>query len=1090
MKRVFNHPPMPEKATMWRSLAELENSPGFAEIIDREFPRGAGVYQDSGLSKRDFMKLMGASMALAGVGLSGCRRPEGYIVPFNKGVEWTVPGKFLYYATAMPIRQGAMPLVVSTVDGRPTKIEGNPLHPYSNGGTDGFTQASVLDLYDPHRSKTVKENGAEVSADVFENFLKKVAAANGQGLAFLVERKNSPTRDRLRAELEAKFPGLIWAEYEPLGDSETAKAVTAAFGSGLRLVPKFERADIVLALDSEFLSSSDKGVGFASGFFPRRNPDQKGAPMNRLYVVENHFSPTGGLADHRYRCKASDIGEFTRQLAERIAAKTGNPALSSLLGAAPKSDVRFDDAWITECANDLAAHPGRSIVTVGEQQPAWVQALVFGINEALGNHGATILGAQTGEKPSASITDLSTAIRAGAVKTLFILGGNPAYNAPADLGFSDILQAVPDTVRLGLFEDETSQLCRWQVPAAHYLESWGDVRSFDGTYTPVQPMILPLWNGLTELDVLAQLAGRAKPKGPELVLETFNQNFGGTADKWNTVLRTGFLADSAWAPAELSFNASQAAALSSGAKAAAPGLELVFLASSSVDDGRYANNSWLQETPDFETKVTWDNVALVSPATAKKLGIRVNNFTWTDKVADVLNGLTDDSEKGKNLKNEDTFDIVADMIEISDGKNAILAAALVAPGHADDSISLALGYGRTNVSALMEGVGFNAYPLRKSDSPRFCTGVSVKLTGDTYPLARTQEARSMHGRDMFREGTLERYEEDPKFARSIGMDSHIPENISLYTHPKLTSAEQWGMTVDLNTCIGCNACVVACQAENNVPVVGKEQVRLNRDMAWIRIDRYFAGEPEDPEMLAQAVMCQHCENAPCETVCPVNATVHSEDGLNLMAYNRCIGTRYCANNCPWKVRRFNYFDYNERPIDELYWGPLAKKGMADSLKMSKNPNVTVRMRGVMEKCTFCIQRIEEAKISRLVEAGPRNKNEVPVREFKSACQQACASDSLVFGDIANPNSRVARERNGNRGYVMLNYLNTAPRVTYLARIRNPNPKMPGADRVGKANGEPHHGHHGAHGDSHGDGGHGAGASGHGDNAHKAQEAHH
>ena len=488
-----------------------------------------------------------------------------------------------------------------------------------------------------------------------------------------------------------------------------------------------------------------------------------------------------------------------------------------------------------------------------------------------------------------------------------------------------------------------------------------------------------------------------------------------------------------------------------------------------MDDGRYASNSWLQETPDFETKVTWDNVALVSPATAKKLGIKANNFGPIYKVAE-------------KLGNDIDFDIVADLIEIKSAGSSVVAAAFVAPGHADDSISLALGYGRAGVSALLDGVGFNAYPLRSTEALRFLTGVEVKATGKTYPLAQTQEHRSMEGRDLFREGPLERYEQDPKFAQTMGMDGHIPPNISLYTHPPLTAQEQWGMTVDLNTCLGCNACVVACQAENNVPVVGKEQVRKNRDMAWIRIDRYFAGEPEDPEMLAQPVMCQHCENAPCETVCPVNATVHSEDGLNLMAYNRCIGTRYCSNNCPWKVRRFNYFDYNQRPLDHLYAGPLAKKGMADSLKMSKNPNVTVRMRGVMEKCTFCIQRIEEAKIARLVEAGARNKNEVPIHQFKMACQQACPSDSLVFGNINDSQSRVSRLRESDRAYVTLKYLNAAPRVSYLARIKNPNPKMPGANRVGKANGDAH-----GHGDaSRGD------ADGHGsaEPQESKEEAHH
>ncbi len=1075
MKRVPNHPPMPEKPTMWRSLAELEKTPGFDEVLMREFPRGAEVYQDSGLNKRDFMKLMGASMALAGVGgLAGCRRPEAYLVPFTKGSEWTIPGKFLYYSSAMPVREGAIPLVVSTVDGRPTKIEGNPLHPASNGSTDAFAQASILDLYDPHRSKQITKNGTASNFEEFSTFLTDLLAKKPEGVAFLVERKNSPTRDTLRMLLETTYPGLVWAEYEPLGNAEEQTAIQAAFGGGLRLVPKFERADVILAFDSDFLNASDRGVGYASGFFPRRNPDQKGAPMNRLYVVENHFTSTGGMSDHRLRCKSSDIGEAVRRVGARIAGSLSGGALASVVGACPKSDAALDDKWLEVCAEDLIANAGRSIVTVGSQQPAWVQALVFAVNEALGNHGTTILAGSTAERPAASISDLATAIKGGKVSNLFILGGNPVYNAPADLGFADLLKSVPTVVRLGLFEDETSKLSQWNVPAAHYLEAWGDVRTFDGTYSAVQPMILPLWDGVSELEILALLAGRTRPEGPELIRETFAGLIGTTvrpkdpgattlpdflssqgAMQWNDFLRTGFLPETAFQLVPPPFNPGGAISLiRSSAKPSAGGLEVVFLQSSSVDDGRYANNSWLLETPDFETKVTWDNVALVSPATATALGIKANNFDWIYKVAE-------------KIGNDIDFDIVANVIELAVSGAMIRAAALVAPGHADDSISIALGYGRTGVSALMQNVGFDAYPIRATDAMRFRTGVKASVTSDTYPLARTQEARSMYGRDLFREGTLERYANDPKFPQTMGMDGHIPPNISLYTNPTLTSKEQWGMTVDLNTCIGCNACLLACQAENNVPVVGKDQVRKNRDMAWIRIDRYFAGDPENPEMLAQAIMCQHCENAPCETVCPVNATVHSEDGLNLMAYNRCIGTRYCANNCPWKVRRFNYFDYNQRPIDKLYWGPLAEKGMADSLKLSKNPNVTVRMRGVMEKCTFCIQRIEEAKIGRLVEAGARNKNEVPVKEFKVACQQACPSDSLVFGNISDPEARVSRLRGSERGYTMFKYLNANPRVTYLARIKNPNPLMPGAELVGMANGAPH----GAQGEDHG-GGHG------------------
>jgi len=1052
MKRNFHHPAPEKTPRIWRSMRELENDPEFEKHLHMEFPRGAEVYQDSGLSKRDFIKLMGASIALAGVGLTGCRRPESYLVPFTKGVEYTIPGKFLYYATSMPTRFGAIPLIATTSDGRPTKLEGNPLHPYSNGGTDTFAQAETLNLYDPHRSKVVTEHGKVSSVEAFDAFMASVAKGDGSGVAILTEPSSSPTKSRLRAALQTKFPKLVWAEYDPLAPISTVAANDAAFGPSVCLVPQFSRADVILAIDSDFLNPIETGVGYAQGFAARRNPDQKGAQMNRLYAVENHFTVTGGMADHRLRCKVSETGEFTRQLAVALATATNNAALAEVANALPAAQSEIDPAWIKECAADLANNAGRSIVLTGPMTPAPVQILVNAINNALGNIGTTLLPVKTDSVPATSIEDLAALIGQGNVKTLFLLGVNPAFNAPANLGFKDLLSKVPDTVHLGLFEDETAKASRWHVPAAHFLESWGDSRTFDGTYTSVQPMILPLWNGVSEIEILHKLNGGDSPVGPALVRETFNGISPQANDEsWNAFLRDGFLPDSAFAKTQVSFNASTAAALAkTGATAKADALELVFLQSSSVDDGRYANNSWLLETPDFVTKVTWDNVLMVSPATAKKLGIKANNFGILGDVAE-------------KMGNEVNYDLVGDIVELSDGKTTIEAAALVAPGHADNSLSIALGYGRKGVSALMDGVGFDAYPLRSSNSMRVLDSVSIKVTDRDYPIAQTQEHRSMEGRDLVREGTLERYEKDHTFAQTMGMDSHIPPNISLYTHPELTAKDQWGMTVDLNTCTGCNACAVACQAENNVPVVGKDQVRKNRDMAWIRLDRYFAGDAEDPEMLSQAIMCQHCENAPCETVCPVNATVHSEDGLNLMAYNRCIGTRYCANNCPWKVRRFNYFDYNQRPIEELYWGPLAKKGMADSLKMSKNPNVTVRMRGVMEKCTFCIQRIEEAKISRLVEAGPTPASDTPIAPFKVACQQACPNDSIVFGNIADPNSQVSRMRKDSRGYVMFKYLNVSPRVTYLARIRNPNPKMPGADLVGMANGSGHHGDaHGAH----------------------------
>jgi molybdopterin-containing oxidoreductase family iron-sulfur binding subunit len=1039
MKRVLPHPEREAKPALWRSLDEFSGTPEFEAALEREFPQGAAEWHGGEMSRRNFLQLMGGSMALAGIGLTGCRRPEAYLVPFTQGVEWTIPGKFLYYATSQPRRNGAMPLVATTSDGRPTKLEGNPLHPISNGATDAFAQASVLDLYNPGRSRAITAEGKPADAAALAAKLDEIRAAAessaGEGLAFLAERVDSPTRDRLLAQLRQKYPNLLWAEYEPLGNSEYDAAVAACFGAGVGVVPDFSAADKVFAVDDDFLNASFSGLEQVRGFTARRRISAPGQPMNRLYVAETRYTPTGGMADHRLRIKPSEAGALLRALGQEIAALTGDGALGAVVEAFPEGQLSADPKWITECAKDLAASKGKSIVVVGKQQPAAVQALGFAINNALGAPGQTLRSMRVERPQSASVAELAAAMEAGRVKNLFILGGNPVYNAPADLRFGDLLGGVPVSVRLGIYEDETSAASKWHVPQAHYLESWGDARSADGTICAVQPMILPLWNGVNELEVLNRLAGNPEPIGPQLVRDTFAKvaNGGDLEAKWTEFLRQGFLTGTAWPEASPAFNSGAATALAAAYRPAPSGqLEIAFTPSGTIDDGRYANNGWLQETPDFATKVTWDNAALVSPATAASLGISTG-----------------------------------DMVELSTGGRQIKAAALVAPGHADNALSIALGYGRVNISHVTDNVGFDAYPLRTTQCMAFASNASLKRTASKHKFAETQTHENMEGRDLVREGTAARYAEDPMFAQTMGMDGHIPPNISLFTHPKLDSPEQWGMTVDLSTCTGCNACVVACQAENNVPIVGKDQVSRGRNMAWIRMDRYFAGDENDPEMLPQAIMCQHCENAPCETVCPVNATVHSEDGLNLMAYNRCIGTRYCANNCPWKVRRFNFFDYNQRPLDKLYFGPLAKKGMAESVQMSKNPNVTVRMRGVMEKCTYCIQRIEEAKITRSVQAGPSDKLKVPFPSVKSACQQACPSESIVFGNINDPQSRVAQLKKEPRNYQMLKYLNVSPRTTYLARVKNPNMDMPGADKVGWANGHPHHG-----------GGYDAGKSGH------------
>jgi len=1078
LKHIFQHPARDEQPTLWRTSGEHQNSAAFNEALGREFAAGVDRRDGeenvatNGMSRRNFLKLTGASAALAGIGLTACRRPEAYLVPFTRSAEWTIPGKFLYYATTMPTPLGGIPLIATTFEGRPTKMEGNPLHPISNGSTDAFAQASILDLYDPHRLKAIKHNGKEVKRAAFDAYLAQLRqtalSTQGEGLAFVVESAHSPTRNRLRDALMKEFPKMKWVEYESLSRQNYHQACDAAFGAGMRPVYHFKKADVLVALDSDFLNPVERGVGFATDFYARRNPDQQ---MNRLYAIENHYTLTGGVADHRLRVKASQIGAFTAMLGLQVAKKTNNSSLESLATAYlknhPTADVSKWNEWIKPLTDDLVKAQGKSLVLTGPGQSEAVQLLVFGVNQALGNLGTTMGVAALG-KTQTSLDDVVSALKAGSIKQLFLFQSNPVYTAPQGAELAKLIAAVPDSIHLSLNEDETSKACHWTVPAAHYLESWGDARSLDGTLCAIQPMVLPLWNGLTEIEILNALQGKPAPEGPALIRETFATFSKDNSDvAWNQYLHNGFLENSAASVLKPSWNTVAALAeitaerslskfaagdVLQGARSAeaeriliredssttatpqdtasvefskGSEFELVFLPSSSVYDGRYSGNAWLQETPDFVTKLTWDNALLMSPSDAKRLNL-----------AD------------------------GDMVSISDGNNKAEIALLVAPGHADGSMSAALGYGRKGLSHVIDDVGFNVYPLRRNEALDYAQGISLTpLRGKKYSFAQTQEHRNMEGRDLVREGTIERYQENPSFAASMGMDEHIPPNISLYNNPPYTSQEQWGMSIDLNTCIGCNACLLACQAENNVPVVGKDQVRRGRDMAWIRIDRWFASpesSEEEPEMLAQAILCQHCENAPCETVCPVNATVHSEEGLNLMAYNRCIGTRYCANNCPWKVRRFNFFDYNERPLDQLYYGPFAHKGMVDSLKMSKNPNVTVRMRGVMEKCTFCIQRIEEAKIGRLVKAGGSDSREVAVAPFKTACQQACPSESIVFGNIADPKSAVSRRKASARDYTMLKYLNTKPRVTYLARIKNPNPAMPNAKKVGAVNGTPHH----------------------------------
>jgi MoCo/4Fe-4S cofactor protein with predicted Tat translocation signal len=1122
MKRVFEHPP--EKLTgkrYWRSLDELSDTPEFRGWLEREFPSGAAQLNGDEWSRRGFLKLMGASMALAGFGLTSCRRPESHLVPFTKSVEWTIPGKALYYATAMPRRTGAIPLIAATVDGRPIKIEGNPLHPGSGGATDAFAQASLLDLYDPARSKRFVEKGEKEEKGkkdekpkkveyfeqrdraAFEKYLTelrtKIAADGGAGLAFLVEEVHSPTRERLRAELLKVYPKMRWCVYDPLLTEAQSFATQLSFGDNARLIPRYERADVVLALDCDFLDCGEGDLAGIRAFTSRRRVGTAKDTMNRLYAVENRFTLTGAMADHRLRCPASQIPAFTRALAGKIAVATKDQGLASTIATLtePVNAMPFDDAWLTECANDLMAKPGASLVVAGPHQPVVVQLMVYAINSALKNVGTTMIVREFVRAPKTnSILQLAGEINSGRIKQLFILGGDPVYNAPkgitidkdlkAPVDWPELQKKVPDVVRLGYFEDATSELSKWHVPAAHYLESWGDALTNDGAYVAIQPMILPLFGGMSELELMNAVLGNPKTEGPQLVQDTFRASAppGDFETAWTQLLRDGFATHVALKEKPPTFNSNNAGGVAHTLWSTAPNPtldapEIVLTRSYNVDDGRYINNGWLQELPDPITKLTWDNAALMSPEMAKHLGVNSG-----DLINVAVTETTKDAQ-GKNIRRE------------------LVIAALISPGHADNSISISLGYGRKKTGPVGEEAGFNGYLLRNSSNPHYIavdskTVESISVTTaptaaqpasptataapaespkvrartlGTYKLAVTQDHWSIEGRGLVREATIEKYREDPEFVKKIAGDEELPHKLpSIYSHPPLNSAQQWGMAVDLNVCTGCSACIIACQAENNIPIVGKLQVTHGRAMHWLRLDRYYASEkpfnqdrgeyPENPEMVHEPMMCQHCENAPCETVCPVNATVHSEDGLNVMAYNRCIGTRYCANNCPFKVRRFNYFDYNQRPIGKKKVGPLSvyqeyiapftEKGAPDTTKLQKNPNVTVRMRGVMEKCTYCVQRIEEAKIAAHVKAGPSDKTRIPRDSFTSACAQACPTEAIVFGDIKDPESKVSKTKMQDRNYRLLEYLNVNTRTSYLARIRNPNPKMPDAGRIAVA----------------------------------------
>lgn len=1075
MKSRFTHPEPTDKDVVgpkyWRSLDEQADTPEFREWLEREFPSGASELD--GVNRRHFLKIMAASFGIAGLGLTGCRQPRQHILPYAKQPERIIPGVPLYYSSSMPHARDNTPLIVETHDGRPTKLEGNPSFTPYGGSAGRFAQASVLDMYDPDRSqKSVNQAGKTLSAaavlDIFKEIYETYKAKAGDGLAFLAEYSTSPTRARLIEQLKKTFPKAIWAEYEPAVYDYAEEAARLYAGERLRPHYDFTKAKRVLALDSDFLHAGPAFLQYARDFTQSRKIQDasEAKQMNRLYVVESNYTLTGGMADHRLRAASTHIPALACLFAAEILEQSGGDAGLARALRAKGASLKVDAQWIRVCASDLVKHAGSSVVVVGESLPKEVQLLGILMNEQLRSVGSTVNYLKVDTPAADSIETLASAMGDGAVTTLIILGGNPVYNAPANLDWSKLQEKVAHVVRYGYYFDETSALATVHVAASHYLESWSDGRTWDGTVVPVQPMIEPIFSTMSENEVIAHCVGANARDGYTLVQETFKSFEGaGSFERW---LSVGVLEDSQYAPAVPLLNGSAVSSALTSPVFSAPSLsvsslELNFVPSNHVFDGRYNNNGWLQECPDPLTKLTWDNAIQISPRLAKELQESTGVQLLPD--SSVMTEIGQMSPNANRFKRGKEHAVVAELTV----RGATIRGPLhIQPGLADYSIILPLGYGRQRVGRVGEGTGFNVYPLRSSDNPTCVSGAKIRLTEEIYLLANTQEHWSMEGRAIIREANTEDYAAHPEFVKSMGMESHspaiygpdqnmslqdkvkeIPRGGSMYTTPQFTAPQQWGMVVDLNSCTGCNACVIACQSENNIPIVGKDQVLRGREMQWIRLDRYYSsgdgahgGLPEDPQVSFMGMMCQHCELAPCETVCPVNATVHDDQGLNVMAYNRCVGTRYCANNCPYKVRRFNFFDWNKRQPGHFYEGPFGPSGMPELEKLQKNPDVTVRMRGVMEKCTYCVQRIESAKINQLSKAKGSADVKVPDGVIKTACQQTCPTDAITFGDLADSSTAVSKRAASDRNYSVLGYLNTRPRTTYLAKLRNPNPAMP------------------------------------------------
>lgn len=993
----MTHSSSPPPRGFWRSLDELAGSPEFAERLLREFPENAAEWTDP-ISRRHFLTLMGASLALAG--LTGCTSaPPSDIVPYSRSAETPTPGQPLLFATSMTLCGVALGLLVKSHDGRPTKVEGNPRHPASLGATDSFAQASILDLYDPDRSQTVLHRGQPSSWgaawEALRSALEGPRRRGGRGLAILTETITSPSMgDWLigqRADsLRSAFPEARWHQYDPARSDAPYEGARRAFGAPYDAVYNLREADVVVSLDADLFAAGPRSVRWAHDFSQRRRVrDNQTARMNRLYAIESSPTLTGAAADHRLAMRARDVEPFARALAGAV----GLPV-----------DGSGDARWVRAIADDLRLHQGASLVIAGDGQPAAVHALAHAINVHLQNVGRTVRFIDPievrADNQMAGLRELVESMAAGRVEVLLILGSNPVYTAPADLDFAAALRRVPAKFHLGLSRDETAFQCDWHLPRTHFLEEWGDARSDDGTVSLLQPLIAPLYGGRSVAEVLAFLLTGSERGGLELLRDSWRDHWPRrTADfgrDWRQAVHDGFLAETA----RPSRTVRQRDGALAPAGDAPTGVEIILRPDPTLFDGRFANNGWLQELPKPLTKLTWGNAALMSPAMAESLGVRMHPGGHG-------------GEHGESI---------ADMVSLQLGERTVEAPAWVVPGHPDGSVTLHLGQGRTRAGRVGSSIGVNAYPLRTSTAPSFAGGLGVTRLDTTTVLACTQAHHGMEGRDLVRVLRAADVRRPPP--EDAGHDNDrrlIP--LTLYPPPDLEPAEnQWGMAIDLGLCTGCSACVVACQAENNIPVVGKAEVARGREMHWLRVDRYHRGDDANPETVFQPVPCMHCENAPCEFVCPVAATVHSADGLNDQVYNRCVGTRYCSNNCPYKVRRFNFFEYADFATEVV--------------RLGRNPEVTVRSRGVMEKCTYCVQRIRQAQTAAIVDGRSLGDGDVV-----TACQAACPAQAIVFGNINDRASGVARDKAEPRNYSLLADLNTRPRTTYLAAVRNPNPEL-------------------------------------------------